>query len=100
MIVYLCFTLKIVFFLNLRPYQQYFSCVGGQFPTHLSWKETVVDSFPPLQTTKASSGNRTHVREITGLEVIDFNHSAMKAVRIRIILTETTKTLPLTDSCT
>ena len=63
----------------LRPFQQYYSYVDG-FLSHLFWKEQVLVFFPPRQTTKASPGDRTLARDITGLEVSDSNHSATKAV--------------------
>ena len=44
---------------------------AGEFPNHLSWQEPVLDSFPLRQTTKSSPGDRTHAREVTGLEVSD-----------------------------
>ena len=36
--------------------------------SHLSWEEPVLDSFPPRQTIKASSGDKNHAREVTDLE--------------------------------
>ena len=67
-----------VMFVCLRPFQQYYiGYIGGQFLSHLSWEEPVLDSFPPLQTTKRSN----QAKEVTGLEVIDTNHSVTEVVR-------------------
>ena len=59
---WICLTFLCICFI-LCPFQQYFSYVVGQFPGHLSWKELVLDSFPLLQTTKASSGDYKHMPE-------------------------------------
>jgi hypothetical protein len=41
---------------------------------------SILDFFPPRLTTKASPGDRTHVIEVTGLEVIDSNPMTTEAV--------------------
>ena len=64
----------------LHPFQQYFSYVGRKFPSHLSWKEPVLDAFSPCQTTKASPGDRTHAKEVSGLAVSDTNYSTTEEI--------------------
>ena len=71
--------IQVCFFLYALFIQQYFSHVGRWFLSHLSWKEPVLDSFPPCQTTKAYPEDRTHAREVTGLEVSDFKHLTTEA---------------------
>jgi hypothetical protein len=59
--------------------QQYCSHIGGLFLNHRS---PVLDYLPPCLTTKASPGDRTNAREVTGLEVIDSKPSTTEAVKL------------------
>ena len=44
-------------------------------PSHLSWEEPALESFPPsCQTTKASLVDQTHAREVIASVVFDPNH--------------------------
>ena len=63
----------------------FFNSIFVYLPGHHSFKEPVPSSFPPWQTTKASPGNRAHAIEVTGLEVIDSNHTRPPKQSIKLL---------------
>ena len=73
-----------VCFFTLRPFQ---------FPNHLSWKEPILGSFLLLQTTKASPGDQTHSRKVTGLDIIDSNHRGGDRLAVTLFMAQTVKFL-------
>ena len=72
-IVYLLVCLFIYNLFNTFPN---IHCIGRYVRT----QETVLDSCPMLQITKASPEDQAHAREVTGLEVIDTDHSTNEAI--------------------
>ena len=53
----------------LRPFQRSYQLCKRVVPSNLSWKEPVLDSFHLRQTIKASPEDRTHAKDVTGLEI-------------------------------
>ena len=72
--------LFVCLFVCSKPFSAVIKLFRLKFRSHLSRKEPVLNSFPPYQTTKISPRDQTHTREITGLEVSDFNHLTTGAV--------------------
>ena len=57
-----------------------FSYVSGKFPVIILGMNQFCRPLFPRKTIGASPGDRTHAREVIGLEVIDSNHSPSKTV--------------------
>ena len=77
---------------------KYFSYVGVLF-----WEKPVraklpAKHLPGIEPTKVSAGDQTYVREVTGLEVINFHHSTTEAAGMFPIYTYYKNIKAITDT--
>ena len=64
----------------VHPFHQYFYYSGWQFQDHLSWEGR--SSTRRLPSVSNYPADRTHARQVTGLEITDSNHSVKEVVKI------------------